>query len=103
MSISFAELLLKLNCYADFQVSLNGEGSWEENPKPKKLYDNILKYRKKGKFINIIIEKEDSMIQVNRDELYLTVFHPSEKIKRILSTLCVGHGLFFREGNEKVA
>lgn len=98
MSICFAELLLKLNCYVDFQVSLNGEGVWEENPKPVKLYENILKYRKKCKFINIIMEKEDSMIQVNRDDLYLTVFHPSEKIKMLLSALCVGYGLFFREG-----
>ncbi|WP_324823944.1 hypothetical protein [Sinanaerobacter sp. ZZT-01] len=89
----FADILLKINCYYDFDVSYRG--SWTKNPLPEELADWIKEctFGKKD-YMNILIEDESTMIVVNGDDLYLSCYNLNEKMKSLLGKLAAAEGLF---------
>ena len=77
----FANLLLKLNCYYDFQVSLSGTDEPVSNPLPDLLVSWI---QAEQKDLSIILPGEDALITLFHDDTCMTVYHPSETLlKRI--------------------
>ena len=39
---------------------------------------------------------EDALITLNREDLYMTVWHPSGTLRKLLEQLAHAEGLFFR-------
>lgn len=94
----FADILLRLNCYYDFLVS-PADGTEPEiiNPPPEYLVSHIAG---EPKDMCILLPGEDALITVNHDDLYMTVYHPGEALRRRLELLAAGTGLFLRRGRE---
>lgn len=95
----FADILLKLNCYYDMHVSFQEE--WVVNPSPKMFYNQILACVTEKTYMNIMMEKENAMVIVNGEDLYLSVYNPNLKMQKLLSALAQAKGLFFRKSSEE--
>ena len=94
----FTDILLKLNCYFDFSVSLNG-GEWAQNPKPDALAEMMYDYTAggylAGGYIYVFIEAEETLISLMGDSLYMTFYNPSEQVLRLAEAIIQSEGLFF--------
>lgn len=97
----FAEVLLKLNCYYDFQVCEPETEKWQMNPPPERLFAWIAENEKD---LCVLLPSEDTLITVNRDDLYMTVYGPSRDVLELLRPLSAAAGLFLwqppQEGEE---
>ena len=89
----FTHVLLKLNCYEDLDVSLDGE-QWVENPAPEELVKMISNCLSDKKMCYILLKTSDVLITLSADDTYMTVYHPSEEILDLLGLLSVSEGLF---------
>ena len=97
----FMIILLKLYCYYDFWVSSCAlEQDVFENPDLSHLI-GLAKSCFMGKSINIILPECDSMIVLNGDDLYMSVYNPNDHLKSLISDLSQSEGLFFREVPEE--
>ena len=92
-----ARLLLKLNCYFGFVVGNGAE--WRKNPPPQELAGQIGTCGP-GHFLNILIPEEDALVTLYGDDLYMTLFHPSDKLVRLVGPLAASEGLFLRRGGD---
>lgn len=88
---SFAEILLKVNCYFDMQVCEPEEESWERNTAPERLFSWIAENKKD---LCILLPEEKAMFTLNRDELCMAVYQPSDRLLRLLDRLATAAGLF---------
>ena len=107
----FAHVLVKLSCYYGFAVcggSADGDpcgaagdpcpaDGWTEAPGPETLFLLISECAENG-FRNVLIPSEDALIAMNGDDLYLTLYHPSERLLDLVRQLAASEGLFVREG-----
>ena len=87
----FAEILLKLNCYYDFQVSVSGEEASETNPAPEIMAERIGRQKED---LCILLTGENALITLNHDDTYMTVYHPSKTMLKRLDRLAGAEGLF---------
>lgn len=95
----FTDILLKLNCYYDFQVSFHD--GWNKNPLPETLAEWVSQCSKGGNvFLNILIESENVMITVNGDDLYMSLYNPNNKFIALIEKLAGAEGLFVRKGSD---
>ncbi len=97
----FTRLLLKLYCYCDFWVSARPPAQeLMENPAPSRLAGLLRRCfagrRRAGGAIRILLPEHDCMITLSGEDLYMAVYHPSERLKRLFSALAQSEGLFFR-------
>ena len=90
----FTDLLLKLNCYSDFRVCFSGTDQEFVNPAPDLLAAWIIAERKD---LCIFLEKENAMITLNHDDLYMTVYNPSGEILNRIRRLASAGGFFLRQ------
>lgn len=98
----FADLLLKLNCYQDFQVSFR-EG-WVRNPPPEVLTAWVMECAEGEKdYMNILLEEGESMVIVNGDDLYLSLYGPSEELLALVRVLAGAAGLFLWKTRDETA
>lgn len=88
---SLAEILLKVNCYYDMQACEPEEERWEHNPAPEALYSWIAESKKD---LCVLLPEENTLFTLNRDDLCMTVYHPSEKLLKLLKPLAASAGLF---------
>ena len=89
----FTHVLLKLNCYEDLDVSLDGE-EWVENPAPEELVKMISNCLSDKKMCYILLKTSDVLITLSADDTYMTVYHPTEEILVLLGLISVSEGLF---------
>ena len=68
---SYLNILLKLNCYADIQVSCDFGENWEKNPLPDRLHA-------------VMMKKDNSM----------AVYNPDKKLLHLFTKLAASEGLF---------
>ena len=87
----FAEILLKLNCYYDFEVCEPETEKWQKNPPPEALFSWIADNEKD---LCVLLPAENALITANRDDLYMTVYAPSEELLQLLRSLTTASGLF---------
>ena len=87
----FAEILLKLNCYYDFEVCEPETEKWQKNPPPEALFSWIADNEKD---LCVLLPRENALITANRDDLYMTVYAPSEELLQLLRALAAASGLF---------
>ena len=89
----FAEILLKLSCYYEIRVC-SPEGEQEEiDPDPEALSARI---HAAEEDLLITFPAEGSLITLNRDDLYMTVYRPSEALLERVKALALSEGLFLR-------
>ncbi len=97
----FAEVLLKLNCYYEARVCEPETEKWQVNPPPERLFAWIAENEKD---LRVLLPAEDTLITVNRDDLYMTVYGPSRDVLELLRPLSAAAGLFLwqppQEGEE---
>ena len=89
----FTNILLKLNCYEDIDVSYDGE-DWMTNPDPHELEAALLKCMADKQMFYIILKSTDVLITVSGDDTYMTVYNPTEESKELIDSLAVSEGLF---------
>lgn len=87
----FAEILLKLNCYYDIEVCEPETEKWQKNPPPEALFSWIADNEKD---LCVLLPRENALITANRDDLYMTVYAPSEELLQLLRSLAAASGLF---------
>ena len=87
----FTRLLLKLNCYSDFQVSFPNEDRSVLNPAPE-LLDAWINGEQKD--LCILLPGEDALITLNHEDLYMTLYHPSAELLERTERLASAEGLF---------
>ncbi len=87
----FAEILLKLNCYYDIEVCEPETEKWQKNPPPEALFSWIADNEKD---LCVLLPAENALITANRDDLYMTVYAPSEELLQLLRSLAAASGLF---------
>lgn len=87
----FAEILLKLNCYYDIEVCEPETEKWQKNPPPEALFSWIADNEKD---LCVLFPAENALITANRDDLYMTVYAPSEELLQLLRSLAAASGLF---------
>ena len=87
----FADILLKLNCYYDFQVCAADSEDFVRNPAPDILASRILDTQEN---LCILLPREDALITLDRDDTCMTVYNPSETLLNRLRLLASAEGLF---------
>ena len=100
----FAEILLKLNCYFDVSAGriVDDEwtrrpgadrGIWVRNPEPGKLAAAVCSQA--GSWtLYIYFEAEDTLIGINCDDTYMTVYQPTDRLLDLIRKLAAAEGLF---------
>lgn len=89
----FKDIMLKLNCYYDFQACYQDRCS--VNPSPDKLTEWIMQCSiSKNKHLSIYIENEDALIAVNSGHLYMGLYNPNEGLVTLAKELARSEGLF---------
>lgn len=93
----FCNILLKLNCYYDIRVCQDTE-SWQKNPEPADLVRMVTmclsEERTDSCPLYILIPATDTMIGINGDDTYMTLYHPTEELLQLLRSLVTAEGLF---------
>ena len=87
----FTDILLKLNCYYDFQVCAADSEEFVRNPAPEALAARILDAQEN---LCILLPREDALITLDRDDTCMTVYNPSETLLNRLRLLASAEGLF---------
>lgn len=96
----FINILLKLNCYYDFDVE--SKKGWVQNPKPDKLMKWIKQcYTGEMDYLNILINTDQALIIIYNNNLHLSFYNLDEKISSLVSQLSASEGLFFRQAAEE--
>lgn len=89
----FASLLLKLHCYYDFWVFWNYGEDGVRNPEPETLATGILNEKNT---LQVLLNDGESLLFL-ADDLYMTVYAPSETLLSLLRPLAEAEGLFLRK------
>jgi len=89
----FTNILLKLNCYEDIDVSHDGE-EWITNPAPHELEAALLGSVTDKHLFYIILKSADVLITVSGDDTYMTVYNPTEDVLELIGSLAGSEGLY---------
>ena len=77
----FTDILLKLNCYEEIDVSQDGETMVTQCLSNKTM-------------LYILLPSADALITISSDDTYMTVYHPNEETIGMLTALAASVGLF---------
>ena len=94
----FTNILLKLNCYENIDVSGDGE-DWITNPAPQELEAALLKCMADKQMFYIILKSADVLITVSGDDTYMTVYNPREEMTELIRSLADSEGLAIWQPN----
>ena len=94
----FTNILLKLNCYEDIDVSGDGE-DWITNPAPEELEAALLKCMADKQMFYIILKSADVLITVSGNDTYMTVYNPTEEMTELIRSLADSEGLAIWQPN----
>ena len=87
----FTDILLKLNCYYDFLLYRGSHGLATLNPPPEILAKRIMDAQEE---LLILLESEDALILIGRDDTCISFYNPSEPLLTMLVQLARAHSLF---------
>lgn len=97
----FAEILLKLNCYFDFSLGTAGGDDWVRNPDPEVLVSTLCNETDIWT-ICIYFEAENALIYINCDDIYFTVYHPTDHLLDLIRKLAGAERLFVRRAMDTI-
>ena len=89
----YAEILLRLNCYADMAVSFDACASWETNPDPEAFAARVAGLSG-NEFLRAVFAEQNAMIDYDHDDTYLTVYDPDSVLIEKVRALAAAEGLF---------
>lgn len=87
----FLDILLKLNCYYNFEVWPLEHINCEINPAPDILEELMMGM---DEALNIVLPSVNSLIVTQPDDLHMTVYNPDEKLLELLQKLALAAGLY---------
>ena len=88
-------ILLKTACYFDMEICY--EDQWIKEVKRDQLIKIIQDCIVHGRgWANILLTKENTLIQMSSGDLYIPVYNPSERVNQIVGALVQSEGLFWR-------
>ena len=93
MHRTFAELLLRLNCYHDMAVSFDSCASWETNPDPETFAERVAGLSG-NEFLRAVFAQQNAMIDYDHNDTYLTVYNPGAALLDKVRALAAAEGLF---------
>lgn len=86
-------VILKLYCYYSFTFSFDVGLHWVKNPAPAEIERRLLQNGLAGS-IHIMIDGGKTMVVLNLDDTYMTVYDPTERVLELLHKLTSAEGLF---------
>lgn len=89
----FLEVLLKLNCYYDLQVSPDGE-TWVTNPLPADLERSFRESISSHSPLFILIQPGEAMVTFSGDDHNMTLYNPDAELVDLVRQLAASVGLF---------
>lgn len=90
----FTNILLKLNCYYDIDISTDGD-EWTANPSPHELEAALLQLMADRQMLYFILLPADVMITLSGDDTNMTVYNPTEEAIALIRSIAASEGLFF--------
>ena len=89
----FADILLKLNCYEDLSFSTDGD-QWETNPLPTQIEAMVRQSLSDLRMLYVMLPAVETLITLSADDIYMTIYNPSEETLELLAPLVASEGLF---------
>ena len=89
----YAEILLRLNCYADMAVSFDSCVSWEINPDPEAFAARVVGLSGNA-FLRAVFAGQNAMIDYDHNDTFLTVYDPGSALINKVRALAAAEGLF---------
>ena len=89
----YAEILLRLNCYADMAVSFDSCASWETNPAPETFSERVAGLSG-NEFLRAVFAEQNAMIDYDHNDTYLTVYDPGAALLDKVRAVAAAEGLF---------
>ena len=89
----YAEILLRLNCYADMAVSFDACASWKTNPDPEVFAARVAGLSG-NEFLRAVFAEQNAMIDYDHNDTYLTVYDPGAALLDRVRALAAAEGLF---------
>ena len=88
-----AEILLRLNCYEDMDVSFDWGENWERNPDPESFAARV-EALSAPEYLRAMFPETEVMIDLDCDDTYMTVYDPGSRLLDRLRSLAGAEGLF---------
>ncbi len=89
----FTNILLKLNCYEDLAFCTDGD-HWETNPLPTQIEAMVRQSLSDLRMLYVMLPAEETLITLSADDIYMTIYNPSEETLKLLAPLVASEGLF---------
>lgn len=89
----FTDILLKLNCYEDLSFSTDGD-HWETNPLPTQIEAMVRQSLSDLRMLYVMLPAEEALITLSADDIYMTIYNPSDETLKLLAPLVTSEGLF---------
>jgi len=88
----YASILIKLNCYYDFEVWFDEE--WQSNPSPHCLSECLLKCDALNRPLFVLLDSTDALFSLDGGETSMTIYNPNDSLLELLGALASSEGLF---------
>ena len=88
----YANILIKLNCYYDFEVWFDEE--WQSNPSPHCLSECLLKCDAVNRPLFVLLDSTDALFSLDGEETSMTIYNPNDSLLELLGALASSEGLF---------
>lgn len=95
-----AELLLRLNCYADMEVCFDCCESWERNPEPE-AFVRRMEALAGNEFLRAVFPDREAMIDIEPGDTWMTVYCRDPALLELIRRLTAAEGLFFWQPPER--
>lgn len=99
----YVQILLKLNCYYDIEVSHHGD-DWLLNPKPETIEQWVsacLSDEPSESSLFVSLKDRTILLVLGRESTYMTIYNPTEELLTLLCQLASSEGLFLWEPTNK--
>lgn len=95
-----AEMLLRLNCYYDMLISLDGGERWERNPDPAALVGRLAALHG-NEFLRALFPPQETMIDIEPDDTCMAVYCPQPDVLALIRKLTEAEGLFLWQPSQE--
>ncbi len=89
----YVQILLKLNCYHDLDVSYDGGETWQKNPDPEQFVDKVT-HLSGTDYLRVLIRSREVMMDIDAGDTWMTIYDPDPEILELLQKLAGAEGLF---------
>ena len=93
ISWKFAQVIIRLNCYYDLRVSIDGE-TWILNESPEVLVRRFEDSAASHSPLSVLVGSGDAFITFSGDDHYMTLYNPDEELLELVRQCAQAEGLF---------